>query len=195
MEAKEDIVLAVGKLTPSVETERQAYRAARRVFPLILLCIGCGTILFSQLFRIGLSVARILIFKQPVYSAVSLWIAVACILFAVFLLLWGLFAPRRSARRRIRKLKETFASVPTLTCDFCEDRIALRADEAETGIRYPYTAIRRCTETRDLFVLVTKEKQFLSVEKHRLALIDDAGFRTLIREKCPKAKVNWREAK
>ena len=195
METEERIILAKGTLTPRIDTERQAYRAARRAFPLVLLCVGCGIIAFSQIFRIGFSVARILIFDQPIYSAVSLWFAVVCLLFAGFLLLWGLFAPTRSAKRRLRRLKEAYASVPTVTCIFDADGIAVQYNGIETGMRCPYAAIRRCTETQDLFLLITKEKQFLSVEKSRLEYVDEAGLRALLAEKCPKAKRNWREAK
>ena len=191
---EERIVRAVGRLTPRVETERQAYRAARRAFPVVLLCVGCGMLVFSQFFRIALSVAKILIFDQPLYSAVSLWIAVVCIGFAIFLLIWGLFAPRRNAKRRIRRLKEAFGTVPTLTCFFYEDGIAVQADGAETGVCFPYSAIRRVKETRDLFLLVTKEKQSVAVEKDRMELVDEAGFYALLQEKCPKAKGIRREA-
>ena len=195
METETRTVCARGMLTPTPETELQAYRATRRILWLILLCVGCGMIIVSQLFRIGLSLVRILIFDQPVYSVFSLWIGAASIVLAVFLLIFGLFSPRRSARRRIRRLKETYAEIPTLICDFEEDGIALRTDKAEAGVRFAYSAIRRCTETKDLFVLLTKEKQFFSVEKQRLEHIDEAGFRAFICAKCPKAKVNWRQTK
>ena len=195
METETRTVYARGMLTPTPETELQAYRATRRVFWLILLCVGCGMIIASQLFKIGFSLVRILIFEQPVYSAFSLWLGAAGVVLAVLLLIFGLFTPRRSARRRIRRLKETYGEIPTLICEFEEDGVALRSDRADAGVRFAYPAIRRCAETKDLFVLLTKEKQFFSVEKQRLEYVDEAGFRALIRAKCPKAKVNWRETK
>ena len=65
MEEQERIVRAVGRLTPRLETERQAYRAARRAFPVVLLCVGCSMLVFSQFLRIALSIAKILIFDRP----------------------------------------------------------------------------------------------------------------------------------
>ena len=49
------------------------------------------------------------------------------------------------------------------------------------------------TETDDLFLLWTKEKQVFSIAKQNLTGVDLAGFRALLQEKCPKAKCRWRK--
>ena len=191
-EPEDRVLFARGFLTPTVQTELQAFRAARRVLPMVLVIVGCGMIITSQLMRIGMGIAQILIFDRPIYTAISMWIGAICVLFGVFLLVWTLLAPRRSAHRRMRQLKERYPETPTIVVEFLPDGIALCTDRGETGIRFAYASIKRCIETQDLFVLLTREKQVLSLEKQRLAFADEAGFRRLIRDKCPKAKVNWR---
>lgn len=192
MEENERVILAKSAYTPSFETMLQAYRATRRPWVLVLVCVGCAMIITGQMVRIGIGVVQILIFDRPIYSAVSMWIAVLCVLFGVFLLLWTLFAPRRNAKRRMKQIGEMFATLPTGIAVFDADGIEMIETRAQQGVRFSYGVLKACTETEDLFVFLTKERQFFSVEKQRLELVDEAGLRRLIAEKCPKAKCRFR---
>lgn len=182
-----------GTFTPSFPTERQIGRVARQRTTFVFACALCGVVLMSQIGRIGMAVARVLIFEQPIYSIVSLYVAVTCILAAVGFLIWTLFSPRRFAKRSMRQIKERYETVPTRTLTFGEDGIAISSD-GEPGMRFAYGAIKCCIETSDLFVFRTKEKQLFAVEKQTLEPVDAQGFHALIRAKCPKARHNWRDA-
>ena len=190
METQEIMVSATGAYTPTAALELQKFRALRRIPMLVGACVGCGMIVMSQFMRIALSVAKVLIFDRPIYSAVSLWFAAVFVLAAAFLLVWTLTAPRRTAKRRMRQYREAYGTVPTWTVACTETEITLCIDGA-VFLRYAYAAIRRCVMTQDLFVLQTKEKQFISIEKRTLSL-DEAAFCAWIERKCPKAKRNWR---
>ena len=189
---EESSILAKGSLTPSNETLLQAYRATRKPWTLILVCVGCGMIITSQLVRIGMGVAQILIFDRPIYTAVSMWIAVLCVLFAVFLLVWTVIAPRRYARRRMRQIREMFPTVPKMLARFDADGVSVTDEGTDRGMRFVYPVVKKCFETQDLFVFLTKEKQFFAVEKQTLELFDGSDFHRLIEKLCPKAKRNWR---
>ena len=191
METEERNVLAKSTFTPNDVRMLQERRAVRRHGQVVLICILYGLFLSGMLMRIVWQTVKILIFKQPVYSAVSLWFTIVGILACTVFLIWFLCAPRRHAKRRMRQLSEAYPTVPTFTVTFYEDEIVLKRSESEHGARFCYPAVKRCFETPDLFVLETKERQFFSLEKAHLLVVDAPGFRRLITEKCPKAKCRF----
>ena len=75
--------------------------------------------------------------------------------------------------------------------EFYDDGIRLKIGERQSDIRLSYPIIVRCMETRDLILLETKEKQVVQVHKAALEGLDVPGFKALIREKCPKAKIQF----
>ena len=194
MELQERTVWARSAYTPTKETELQINRSLRKVRTTVMVCIGCGMIIMSQLFRIGLTVLRVIIFKQPIYSAVSLWTGIAGILLAVLLLVWSLIGPRRAAGRRMRQYAEAYETVPTRVVEFTPDGISIRSD-GEAAMGFAYSAIRKCVETADLFIFMTKEKQLFAIEKQRLELTDLEGFRGGLCKTCLKARLRLRKAK
>ena len=187
METEERTVLAKSTFTPDDARMLQERRAVRKHGLVVLICILYGLFLSGMLMRIVWQTVKILIFKRPVYSAVSLWFTIVGILVCTVFLIWFLYAPRRRARRRMRQLCEAYPAVPTFAVTFYEEEIVLKSSERELGARFCYPVVKRCLETPDLFVLETKERQFFSLEKARLQVVDTPGFRKLIEEKCPKA--------
>ena len=194
MELQERTVWAKSAYTPTKETELEINRTLRKVQTVIMVCVGCGMIIMSQIFRIGMAVLRIIIFEQPIYSAVSLWTSIAGILLAVLLLVWALIGPRRAARRKMRQLAEAYETVPTRIVEFTSEGISIRSD-GEAAMGFAYAAIRNCVETANLFVFMTREKQLFAIEKQRVEPADLDAFRSGIERVCPKARVRWRKTK
>ena len=194
MELQERTVWAKSAYPPTKETELEINRTLRKVQTVIMVCVGCGMIIMSQIFRIGMAVLRIIIFEQPIYSAVSLWTSIAGILLAVLLLVWALIGPRRAARRKMRQLAEAYETVPTRIVEFTSEGISIRSD-GEAAMGFAYAAIRNCVETANLFVFMTREKQLFAIEKQRVEPADLDAFRSGIERVCPKARVRWRKTK
>lgn len=184
-------VLAQSVYTPSFRTELQAFRARRSHRRIVLLSILYGALFAYLLVRIGIQAVKLFALDMP-HAVVSMAISGVLLLLFVYLFVTVLTAPRRNAKRRMRQLLETHFTVPSVTTTFFEDEVVIRSDDERNGLHLAYPVIKRITETDDLFLLWTKEKQVFPVEKRTLT-VDGAGFRTHIREKCPKAKVNWRE--
>jgi hypothetical protein len=192
METEERTVLAQSTYTPTYETERQRFRAMRSYRRIVLLCILYGALFTYLLVRIGIQLVKIFAFHVPVYAAISMWVSAVLLILFVYLFVTVLTAPRRNAKRRIRQLLETHPTVPSVMTTFYEDEVVIRSEGERNGLHLRYSVFRRIAETDGLFLLWTKEKQVFAVAKQGLAVVDPAGYRALIREKCPKATCRWR---
>ncbi len=187
MESEQSPVLARCVFRPAYETELQLYRAARSKLRLVLLIVlgaACIAYLLSMLIRQALMV---LVFKNPI----GFWVLVACLAAFIALYIWAFFSPSRNAKRRLRRGFELYGDLPTVVTEFYDDGIRLKIGERQSDIRLSYPIIVRCMETRDLILLETKEKQIVQVHKAALEGLDVPGFKALIREKCPKAKIQF----
>ncbi len=185
-------VLAQSVYIPSFRTELQAFRARRSHRRIVLLSILYGALFAYLLVRIGIQAVKIFAFDMP-HAVVSMAISGVLLLLFVFLFITVLTAPRRNAKRRMRQLLETHPAVPSVTTTFFEDEVVIRSDDERNGLYLQYPVLKRITETDDLFLLWTKEKQVFSIAKQNLTGVDLAGFRALLQEKCPKAKCRWRK--
>lgn len=193
METEERIVLAQSVYTPSCETNLQLYRGIRRTWRIVLLCLLYGALFSVLLVRIGFNAVKIIAFDLPVYAAVSMWVSGVMLLVFAFIFVRTLIAPRRNAKRRMRQLLETHPAVPSITQTFYADEVVMKTADERNGAHLAYSVFRKVTETNDLFLLWTKEKQVFPVAKQGLTVTDVPGFRALIREKCPKAKCRLRK--
>ena len=54
-----------------------------------------------------------------------------------------------------------------------------------------YSAFSLLTETKDFFVIRTKQRQLIVLDKYGFDGTDIAGFRAFMSEKCPHAKKKW----
>lgn len=192
METEERAALAQSTYTPTYEAERQRFRAMRSYRRIVLLCILYGALFSYLLVRIGIQLVKILAFHVPVYAAISMWVSATLLILFVYLFVTVLTAPRRNAKRRMRQLLEAYPSIPSVTQTFRADEVTIRSEDEINGARFAYSAIRRISETDDLFLFWTKEKQVFPVAKQGLSGVDVPGFRALMDAKCPKAKRRWR---
>ena len=185
-------VLAQSVYIPSFRTELQAFRARRSHRRIVLLSILYGALFAYLLVRIGIQAVKIFAFDMP-HAVVSMAISGVLLLLFVFLFITVLTAPRRNAKRRMRQLLETHPAVPSITQTFYADEVVMKTADERNGAHLAYSVFRKVTETNDLFLLWTKEKQVFPVAKQGLTVTDVPGFRALIREKCPKAKCRLRK--
>ena len=195
MEPNEQTVLAVDRYTPRFENQLQMYRTSQSRWTLILMIVFTAILLHLSPLLLWMRIRDVMetgesFFADP-YPAI---IAVLTLLY-IALLIWRLLLPRRFAKKRMRALHELYGdSIPDVTITFFEDSLLAQSGEKDEGFRLNYAVFTRITETRDLFVLKTKEKHLILVEKQGLSGVDVPGFRAMIGEKCSAAGKKWRPA-
>ena len=194
MENSEPIVSARDRYVLSFPYFLQQYRCLRKPGVIIISLVLGVPILVYCITKIAFRAVWSIVTGAVFWEGVSMWLAVALLLAYIVGLVLYLFAPRRKAKRSLRRAAELFGSPPEICMTFFEDALLIRTSVQEMSLRVPYAAVGTCIETRDLFLLVTKEKQTFAVAKQGLLDVDEEGFRKLLALKCPKAKVNWRNA-
>ena len=180
MEVKEETILARSVFSVTYEELLDLFRAARRRWRVVLYCVLYGLLI------LGFAVF-IIVKLQSLDSVFSLSIEIVGMLLSIFLLVWFLLAPRRAAKRRMRQLSEAYSVIPKSIVELTNNDIAVKDETDEHGMRFSYASIKKCIETRDRFVFLTREGQLFTVDKQGLEITDVPGFRNLIREKCPNA--------
>ena len=124
-------------------------------------------------------------------SPMSLFLFVAVV--GLLLLAVLLYAPRKQAKLTAGRIKETYGQIPEVRASFFQDRIVFHNTASNGDISLRYDNISDCLETRDVILLVTKQKQFHSLVKAGFSGTDEAGFRAFIREKASNAKYYWKK--
>lgn len=71
---------------------------------------------------------------------------------------------------------------------FREENVARRRGEEGELLHMPYEKIRKVVESRDLFVIRTKSKNLIPLDKDGFENGDAEDFRRILAEKAPKAK-------
>jgi hypothetical protein len=61
-------------------------------------------------------------------------------------------------------------------------------------LRFLYPSFKKVTETENLFLLWTGQRQIVVLGKLGFDGTDIRGFRAFMDEKCPNAKRKWRKA-
>ncbi len=173
---------------------RELYRSMRSRVLIILGIVFAGPVFVYCITKIAWRAVFSYVTGAAFWEGVSMWLAVALLVAYVAGLVWLLFAPRRRAKRLVRRLGELYGTPTELRMTFLSDALHVQTAADDTGIRLSYPVFVKCVETPNLFLLITKEKQAFPVAKQGLLDLDEAGFRTLLELKCPNAKRNWRSA-
>ena len=187
-----EIVLATDRYTPSFENHLQMYRATRRWgFIVIMIVLLAYLIPLSVYLAISRAI-EVSYTGESFFADFRLTLLIVATPLYLALLIVRMFAPRRLAKQRMRALNELYGNaIPDFVTTFFEDALLAQSGENDPGVRLNYAVFTHIKETRDLFVLKTKEKHLLIVDKQGLSGVDVPGFRKLIHEKCPNAKVKW----
>lgn len=173
---------------------REMYRSMR---PRVLIILGI--VLFVPVLVYCITkIAWRAIFSYVTGTAflegVSMWLAVALLLLYLVGFVWLLFAPRRRGKRLVRRMQELYGAPIEMRVNVLPDALEVRMTSEDSGVRLAYPLIRKCLETPNLFLFVTKEHQVFPIAKQGLLDVDEQTFKHMVELKCPDAKRNWRSA-
>lgn len=192
MEQREPILSARARFVLSQEYMLEQQRSLRPHWLLVLgIVLGVPVVVYC-ITKVAWRAIFSYVTGAAFLEGVSMWLSVALLLAYIAAFIWILFRPRRAAKRYARRARELFGELPELRMSFFPESMLLQSPASESGMRIDYGIVRKCVETPNLFLLITKEKQVFPVAKTGLCDIDNAGFRALMNLKCPNAKRNWR---
>ena len=195
MENNEQTVLALDRYTPRFENQLQMYRASQNRGVLVLMIVFTAILLHLSPLLLWMRMRDIMETGESFFAGPYPAIIAVLTLLYIALLILRLLLPRRFAKKRMRALHELYGdNLPEVTITFFEDSLLAQSGEKDEGFRLHYAVFTHVTETRDLFVLKTREKHLILVEKQGLSGVDVPGFRALIDEKCPAAGQKRRPA-
>ncbi len=179
---------------PSETTFREIYRYARRPMRIILivLLVCIGVYVAHHLYQ---WIRWAVYYNESIFSQTGVWMLLAELGVMAFLIVWEANGAKRYAKRQLRRIKESYGTDdPRVHASFYDGEVEFHNDATNSTSRMAYDKFATCKETKDLFLIVTREKQFLLFPKDTFDGTDIVGFRAFMDEKCPNTKRKWRKA-
>ena len=148
---------------PSAETYRQMYRRIR------MALTWFASILFgaAAIYAIYKLLQLTAIYGGSIFGSVYPWLMVAIAAYMIFAIIFIACAPRRLAKKAMKRLQEmSGGKTPAVRADFFDDTVEFHNDatNGETVLQYP--VFKKCEETEDLFLLWTQQKQVIPIAKY-----------------------------
>ena len=179
---------------PDEQTGRQIYRSVRFVRRLLIFLLGTA-FLAMVLYYLVWVIRWAAAYDQPVYTQRLFWLCIAAVALYVLLIVREIFAPRTFAKRETRRLKEAYGTDRVeIRAAFFDDGVSFHNLASNAELQTAYDVFGTITETKDLFLVRTKQKQLIAFHKLGFDGTDIPGFRNFMDEKCPNAKRKWRKA-
>ncbi len=173
------------------ENDRQVYRSLHVARRIILTLVFMGFICYFVYLLIQL-IQWTKYTREPIYTQLLFWICIVGIASCSYVILREIFAPRILARKDTKRFKETYGtSEITIRNAFYDDVVRGQNLISKGEIQLSYSAFSLLTETKDFFVIRTKQRQLIVLDKYGFDGTDIAGFRAFMSEKCPHAKKKW----
>ena len=178
---------------PDEQTGRQIYRSVRFVRRLLIFLLGTA-FLAMVLYYLVWVIRWASDYDQPVYTQRLFWLCIAVVALYVLLIVREIFAPRTFAKRETRRLKEAYGTDRVeIRAAFFDDGVAFHNLASNAELQTAYDVFGTITETKDLFLVRTKQKQLIAFHKLGFDGTDIPGFRAFMDEKCPHAKRKWKK--
>lgn len=194
MEENERKPIFTNTYIPNEETDRQMYRSIRFVPRLFLLLIGAGFLCYLAYQMVQL-IQWAVYYREPIYTQTSFWFLIVGFALYGFLIIREILAPHIYARKETKRIKETYGTTEiTIRLAFFDDALALHNLASDAKWRFPYNSLKELTETNDLFLIRTGQRQVIVLSKLGFDGTDIVGFRAFMDEKCPNTKRKWRKA-
>ena len=193
MEENERTPLFTNTYGPSETFFRQSYLQVRRFWRLAIYIIAGGFLAYAC-YQMLQWFAWSAYTGESIFRETSFWMILAEIALMTFLIVWESTAPKRYADRQMRRVKETYgANDPRVHIAFYDDEVAFHNDVTNSSHSMRYASFAKCAETKDLILIITREKQLIGFPKNAFTGVDVPGFRAFMDEKCPNAKRRWRK--
>lgn len=194
MEETERKPIFTNVYVPNEQTDRQIYRHVRFVRRLLIFLLGTG-FLAMVVYYLVLVIRWAADYRVPVYTQTLFWLSIVAVALYVWLIVREIFAPRTFAKRETRRIQETYGTDRIeIRAAFFDDEVAFHNLASNAEMRLPYTSLKLLTETKDLFLIRTQQKQLIALAKYGFSDVTIEAFRAFMDEKCPNAKRKWRKA-
>jgi len=194
MEENERKPIFTNIFSPNEETARQLFLKLTFVRRLVIFSIGAvmlGMIVYWFVYLLRWAEEA----NVPAYSQRLFWISIAAFAVWAYLIVREILAPRTFAKRETRRIRETYRRDRIeVHAAFYDDTVEFHNMASNAVTQFDYPAFGLLTETKDLFVIRTRQKQLIALSKLGFDGTDIAGFRAFMEEKCPDAKRKWRKA-
>jgi len=192
MEENERKPIFTNIFVPGAKYDKQVYWRLQWIRHLLILLFSLGSlgyIIYNFIRLVQWSKYT----GQPIYGETLFWICLACFALYTYLIVRvfigaSVFSKREQKRRREMYGTEQFE----IEASFFDDKIDFQNLVSRALTHPSYSVFRSLFETKDLFLLVTREKQVYMLAKDGFEGTDAAGFRRFMDEKCPNAKRRWK---
>ncbi len=194
MEETERKPIFTNVYVPNEQTDRQIYRHVRFVRRLLIFLLGTGFLAMVVYYLVWV-IRWAADYRVPVYTQTLFWLSIVAVALYVWLIVREIFAPRTFAKRETRRIQETYGTDRIeIRAAFFDDEVAFHNLASNAEMHLPYTSLKLLTETKDLFLIRTQQKQLIALAKYGFSGVTVEGFRAFMDEKCPNAKRKWRKA-
>ena len=193
MEANERTPIFTNTYLPNERTDRQMFGSITRARRLITLLV-CTAVFAYLLYELIDMIRWATQTGGSFFSEAYAWVLMAGI--AVYAVIFVLLAvsPRMQASKQAKRMREMYGEKRIgIRSDFFDDAIVFFNTASNARVRLQYSVFRKITETGDLILLWSGQKQIIALGKDGFTGIDVPGFRTFMDEKCPNAKRRWRK--
>lgn len=193
METNERTPIFTNVYAPNEQTDRQIYSHVTRVRRIVywVICTGFFAFLVYQLADTIRRTART---GASFFAQTNVWILLAGIALYAVLFILLILAPRRFLTKRAKQMRELYGEKRVeIRAAFFDDTVAFHNAASNADVQYAYSAFGTLTETKDLFLVRTHEKQLIALDKSGFTGVDAKGFCAFMDEKCPNAKRSWRK--
>lgn len=189
MESNERTPLFTNTYVPREETDRQLYVSVRFVRRLVLFVFGALLMAYTAKNVVDLCVWA----REDGTSVLSdpyLWVAVATGALCAFVIVREIFGPRIFAKKEKKRLTEKYGTYNIeIVHAFFDDGFESHNRASHAELRLAYTSIASVKRTKDLYILLTQEKQIIILDRAGFSGTDDAVFWVFLHDKCASAKM------
>ena len=193
MEETERNVLFTNTHGPTEAGFMQVYRIARKGVRIAIFTVAACFFVYAGYHLINWIVWMIRS-GEPIFTEPGFLLLLAEIAAMAFIVVWEATAPKRFARRQLSRVAETYNGTdPTMTASFFDDGITFHNEASGSTMQMDYGRFTRILETKDLFLLITQQKQMIDLDKDGFKGMDVSGFRAFMDGKCPNAKRKWKK--
>ena len=99
------------------------------------------------------------------------------------------FAPLLAGKQQAKRHLELYQTAPVALVSLTEREVVLKNEMTEGESRFEYAQFRQVIETKNLFVMVTRRRLAVMLDKNGFTEGSAEAFRALVREKMPGAKL------
>lgn len=179
----------------SRETYLQFFYGARKTANIVVCAVAAAFLVF-MCWQIAKILRSITYYGGSFVTEPFFWIGLLAVALWLYIPIKTLFfAPKRFAKRQMRMNTESYGTEQLeVVTEFFDDAVELHNRTSKGEARFTYPSFKKVTETKDLFLLWTGQKQIVIINKLGFDGTDIIGFRAFIDEKCPNAKRRWRKA-